>query len=623
MENWIELKPFKAWFAQTIPTMFNDELSYYETLCRVIYLLNSTMANVNTLKGEYEKFTDKINETVKTLTDYMNNYFDNLDVQEEINKKLDELVEDGTIPSLIQPLVGTEVDKWLKANLTPTNPPLDSTLSMENAAAQAKATGELLRPAKVSIPDDSSLDQVDFNFIYSVLNNPNFPPTTGLLIALNYIMTSLNFQCQIGISKDQFVYRCYLNNSWGPWQSLVTIDNSLTSSTQAPPASAVYGVFNMSKNIINGQNVNDINPNSIVAVENPVNFPETYATIMTFGYNKNITNYKCQIGITPNNIYFRSYFINKWGEWQKILTELNLGNLMQVLTEDVTDYNFQENKIVHNSSKAETIFTAKPSLTNNFTMQFRQNQNNDLFFRYFANNKYNLWSRVSKTTFPFYNTTLVLGGDSITQGYGGTGFEQDGETIITVDGRTWKRNTKGLCWARALKIALNEQFCNVINNGCTGTNWQFWGEHISELLPPCRYFLLTLGTNNTGESFNVAQQSISQNLDIIAQYCENNSINLIVSTIPFASKTEEQKMVTKTARISSIIEQECDKRKIPCIPLHIALTEYYFTKGQLEGGSFSDGLHPDDQMYQVMFYQYCKLLNISIDNGKYFGNTPA
>ena len=46
--------------------------------------------------------TDDLQVIVKELHDYVNNYFDNLDVQDEINKKLDEMVKDGTLSNILR-----------------------------------------------------------------------------------------------------------------------------------------------------------------------------------------------------------------------------------------------------------------------------------------------------------------------------------------------------------------------------------------------------------------------------------------------------------------------------------------------------------------------------------------
>lgn len=54
----------------------------------------------NNLSGKF----DTLDETVQSFTRFITNYFDNLDVQQEINNKLDELVADGTMTELIRPI---------------------------------------------------------------------------------------------------------------------------------------------------------------------------------------------------------------------------------------------------------------------------------------------------------------------------------------------------------------------------------------------------------------------------------------------------------------------------------------------------------------------------------------
>lgn len=54
-------------------------------------------AKVNELTGHVNEYTEKFTE----LYNYVHDYFDNLDVQEEVNNKLDEMVEDGTMDELI------------------------------------------------------------------------------------------------------------------------------------------------------------------------------------------------------------------------------------------------------------------------------------------------------------------------------------------------------------------------------------------------------------------------------------------------------------------------------------------------------------------------------------------
>lgn len=88
---------FKFWVQHVLPLVYDDSLSYYELLCKVVKYLNDVISNVDGLKIDIDKLLEAYNE----LQDYVNHYFDNLDIQAEVDKKLDEMVEDGTLSSII------------------------------------------------------------------------------------------------------------------------------------------------------------------------------------------------------------------------------------------------------------------------------------------------------------------------------------------------------------------------------------------------------------------------------------------------------------------------------------------------------------------------------------------
>lgn len=52
--RWIDLKPFKSWCIQILPTIFDESMSYYEVLCKVIKILNNSLEDINILKEEIE-----------------------------------------------------------------------------------------------------------------------------------------------------------------------------------------------------------------------------------------------------------------------------------------------------------------------------------------------------------------------------------------------------------------------------------------------------------------------------------------------------------------------------------------------------------------------------------------
>ena len=81
---------FTNYIFKSIPLAFDESLSYYEMLCGVLDLLKTQ-----------EEVINNNADLLAELEQYVIHYFDNLDVQEEINNKLDEMAEDGTLENII------------------------------------------------------------------------------------------------------------------------------------------------------------------------------------------------------------------------------------------------------------------------------------------------------------------------------------------------------------------------------------------------------------------------------------------------------------------------------------------------------------------------------------------
>lgn len=90
-----EQRPFRFWCQTVLPLVYDDSLSYYELLCKVVKYLNNTIQAVNETTEDVEEL-----KTLYTqLKEYVDNYFENLNVDEAINNKLDEMVESGAFPA--------------------------------------------------------------------------------------------------------------------------------------------------------------------------------------------------------------------------------------------------------------------------------------------------------------------------------------------------------------------------------------------------------------------------------------------------------------------------------------------------------------------------------------------
>ena len=62
---------------------------------------------VNMLVRMFNKLSKETTESFNTLYNFVHDYFDNLDVQEEINNKLDEMAEDGSLQELINAYINS------------------------------------------------------------------------------------------------------------------------------------------------------------------------------------------------------------------------------------------------------------------------------------------------------------------------------------------------------------------------------------------------------------------------------------------------------------------------------------------------------------------------------------
>lgn len=97
--NFKKLPPFKWFVLQNFPFIEADfdAITYYQLLCKIVEYLNKVIDENNAIGEQTENLTNAFNE----LQDYVNHYFDNLDVQEEINNKLDEMAEGGQLTDII------------------------------------------------------------------------------------------------------------------------------------------------------------------------------------------------------------------------------------------------------------------------------------------------------------------------------------------------------------------------------------------------------------------------------------------------------------------------------------------------------------------------------------------
>lgn len=181
MINTINLPPFKKMCITigNLPSSFMESMSYYEALCWLYdYFENTLLPAINT---NSEAITE-LQTAFLTLKSYVDNYFENLDVQTEINNKLDAMAEDGTLTTLIgnyvYPILAdfeSDVNETLSEQTLAINTlqtTVNNSLTTINTKVDSLASGS---PAGVydTVSDLTTADP-DHSKIYVVAENGNW-----------------------------------------------------------------------------------------------------------------------------------------------------------------------------------------------------------------------------------------------------------------------------------------------------------------------------------------------------------------------------------------------------------------------------------------------------------------
>lgn len=101
------MKPFRFWVQTALPLVYDDSLSYYELLCKVVNYINSFMGDMQQYEGIIEEYTAKVDE----IKAYVDGYFDSADFAELVNQTLDQMATDGEFDDIIQPIINSAMQQ--------------------------------------------------------------------------------------------------------------------------------------------------------------------------------------------------------------------------------------------------------------------------------------------------------------------------------------------------------------------------------------------------------------------------------------------------------------------------------------------------------------------------------
>lgn len=122
------LSPFKWFVLENFPFLEADfdALTEWQLFCKIGKEINKIITSQNLVGKQAEKLTNAFND----LQNYVNNYFNNLDVQEEINTKLNEMASDGTLAEIINQEIFAELNTKVNKNTEELNLLLENSTIM-------------------------------------------------------------------------------------------------------------------------------------------------------------------------------------------------------------------------------------------------------------------------------------------------------------------------------------------------------------------------------------------------------------------------------------------------------------------------------------------------------------
>lgn len=208
-----ELKPFPK-FCCTIgmlPTVFKVSWTYEEQMLECVRFIKEEIipkVNLNALA------TKELQEKFVELVDYVNEYFENLDLQEEVNNKLDEMAESGTLTDIIAQYL--ELAGILAFNTKANLKNADNLANGSFAKTYGETTYNDGKGEFYKIRTLTSSDVVDDNNIVALVNYPTLIAEKMPNFRLNEIEERIdNIEEELNDEKVVFFGDSYARGSLG------------------------------------------------------------------------------------------------------------------------------------------------------------------------------------------------------------------------------------------------------------------------------------------------------------------------------------------------------------------------------------------------------------------------
>ena len=593
MGDYKTLQPFRYWCQKVLPLVYDDSLSYYELLCKVVDYLNKTMEDVETLHGD----VTNLHTAYEELQSYVNNYFSTLDVQAEINNKLNEMSKDGVLSQLIEPFITEN-----------SNP-----IFVDNTSSMNDTTKIYVLTTNGHIYTYKNNNFVDTGMLYTFNNSDFILSNTGLSITDEYLTSnptvnvtnlSPNTFYRVENITQEHALQLGLKEGMGVLGSIyITSPHSRTNTTQAYKLiewntgyrtnsrkyyAYMYGNDTVDTltwhQIANNSNIDNVVNNTISCSFTRID--DSYLTanpnvnILTLDSNTfyrvdNLTNqHYDQLGFAPDmrgagNLYITKPTLRSDAGYSYTLVEYTTGTL---------EYTKRFFTFLYGDETLSTVF----------------------------------WKRVADTTLnrninlARYNNVIYLIGDSIVEGYGGSNYNggsssNHSDEEIPNNVKKWYRNTTGTCWANMLKSYIESNYPNttVINNGIGGLTCAQVDDNFDTLVgTDATMVIISCGTNDRNSSSKLS--SITNHISNMVNKANRRGLKCVILTnSPLRESAGGKPNNAQT--INAFINNSIANTNVNNIQILSNMLSYMELNDLSINDVTNDTLHPNDQGYKIMF----------------------
>lgn len=184
------VRPFHFWCQKVLPLVFDDSLSYYEVLAKMRDYLNTAIQEINEIGSEFEG----VQTQLKQLQTYVDEYFAELDVNQAISDKLDNMVESGEMDAVITPIFAAYANPLFAASVADMVATNFAYVNYENNKIYTfnQSTGLYQTTGKEFGGVVSSVDEMEDNDKYYALDsdgmlyNYDYPQAAFIATGLTY-----------------------------------------------------------------------------------------------------------------------------------------------------------------------------------------------------------------------------------------------------------------------------------------------------------------------------------------------------------------------------------------------------------------------------------------------------